>query len=79
MAYGSVNKKTAATIVNFAEKLNYKPGDTIKISRSDLASIAGIAPETFIRALTIFKNKGFLKADGKNFKVVDLEKLKRIK
>lgn len=78
MAYSSVNKKTAATIVKFAEKLNYKPGDTIKISRSDLASIAGIAPETFIRALTIFKNKGFIKTDGKNFKVIDLEKLKEI-
>lgn len=79
MAYSSVNKKTAATIVNFAEKLNYKPGETIKISRSDLASIAGIASETFIRALTIFKNEGIIKADGKNFKVVDLDKLKRIK
>jgi CRP-like cAMP-binding protein/ActR/RegA family two-component response regulator len=79
MAYSSVNKKTAATIIQFAEKLNYKPGETIKISRSDLASVAGIAPETFIRALTIFKNTGIIKADGKNFKIVDLEKLKKIK
>ncbi len=79
MAYGSVNKKTAITILNFAEKLNYKSGDTIKISRSDLASIAGIASETFIRALTIFKNEGIVKADGKDFKVMDFERLKKIK
>lgn len=79
MAYSSVNKKTAATIITFAEKLNRKPGETIKISRSDLASVAGIASETFIRALTIFKNMGIVKAEGKNFKVVDLEKLKKIK
>lgn len=79
MAYSSVNKKTAATIVRFAEKLNHKHGESIKISRSDLASVAGIAPETFIRALTIFKNKGIIEADGKNFKVVNLDKLKRIK
>lgn len=79
MAYSSVNKKTAATIVRFAEKLNHKHGESIKISRSDLASVAGIAPETFIRALTIFKNQGIIEADGKNFKVVNINKLKRIK
>ncbi|WP_458626109.1 response regulator [Winogradskyella sp. PC D3.3] len=35
MAYSSVNKKTAATILKFAEKINRKPDDAIKISRSD--------------------------------------------
>ena len=79
MAYSSVNKKTAVTILRFAEKLNYKSGETIKISRSDLASVAGIAPETFIRALTILKNEGIIEAEGKNFKVVNLEKLKNIR
>ncbi len=38
MAYGSVNRKTAATIIKFAEKINRKPEDPIKISRSDLAT-----------------------------------------
>tara|TARA_R110000868_G_scaffold342697_2_gene603595 strand:- start:433 stop:1488 length:1056 start_codon:yes stop_codon:yes gene_type:complete len=79
MAYSSVNKKTATTILKFAEKLNHKLEDTIKISRSDLASVAGIAPETFVRALTILKNEGIVEADGKNFKIIDLEKLKKIK
>jgi DNA-binding transcriptional regulator YhcF (GntR family) len=44
-----------------------------------LASVAGIAPETFIRALTILKNEGIIEAEGKNFKVVNLEKLKNIR
>jgi CRP-like cAMP-binding protein/CheY-like chemotaxis protein len=79
MAYSSVNKKTATTILKFAEKINRKPGDPIKISRSDLASVAGIASETFVRALTILKNEGIVEADGKNFKVIDLEKLRKIK
>jgi CRP-like cAMP-binding protein/FixJ family two-component response regulator len=79
MAYSSVNEKTAASIIRFVENLSHKPGGTIKIPRSDLASAAGIASETFIRALTIFKNQGIIKADGKNFKVVDLDKLKKIK
>jgi DNA-binding response OmpR family regulator len=78
MAYSSVNRKTAATILKFAEKINRKPGDSIKISRSDLASIAGIATETLIRALTNFKKEGIIKSDGRNIKVLDLEKLKEM-
>jgi DNA-binding response OmpR family regulator len=78
MAYGSVNKKTAATIIKFAEKINRKPEDPIKISRSDLASVAGIATETLIRALTSFKKQGIIAADGRNIKVLDLEKLKQM-
>ncbi|TBN04336.1 response regulator [Hyunsoonleella flava] len=78
MAYSSVNKKTAATILKFAEKINRKPDDYIKISRNDLASVAGIAPETLIRALTIFKKQGIIKADGRNIKVIDIESLKKI-
>ena len=76
MAYSSVNKKTAATILKFAEKINRKPNDPIKISRNDLASVAGIAPETLIRTLAIFKKDGIIKADGRNIKVIDIERLK---
>lgn len=78
MAYGTVNKKTASTILKFAEKINRKPDDPIKISRNDLASVAGIAPETLIRALTDFKKQGIIKAEGRNIKVIDIEKLKNI-
>ncbi|MFD1614084.1 response regulator [Gelatiniphilus marinus] len=78
MAYSTVNQKTAATILKFAEKINRKPNDTIKISRSDLASVAGIAPETFIRTLALFKKQGIIKADGRNITVIDIEKLKNI-
>ncbi|WP_439152299.1 response regulator [Winogradskyella sp.] len=78
MAYGSVNRKTAATILKFAEKINRKPDDPINISRSDLASVAGIATETLIRALTTFKKDGIIKSDGRNIKVMDLERLKQM-
>ncbi|MFD2724669.1 response regulator [Hyunsoonleella rubra] len=78
MAYSSVHKKTASTILKFAEKMNRKPDDPIKISRSDLASVAGIASETLIRTLTIFKKEDIIKADGRNIKVIDIEKLKNV-
>ncbi|WP_431136861.1 response regulator [Psychroserpens mesophilus] len=78
MAYGSVNKKTATTILKFAEKINRKPEDPINISRSDLASVAGIATETLIRTLTSFKKQGLIEGDGRNIKILDIEKLKHI-
>ncbi len=78
MAYSSVNKKTADTIVKFAERINRKPEDPIKISRNDLASVAGVATETFIRTLANFKNEGIIKSEGRNIVVLDLERLKEI-
>ena len=78
MAYSSVNKKTASTILKFAEKLNRKPEDPIKISRNDLASVAGIATETLIRTMSNFKKQGIIEIEGRNIKILDLNKLKDI-
>ncbi|RSK40425.1 response regulator [Mangrovimonas spongiae] len=75
MAYSSVHKKTATTILKFAEKLNAKPEDPISISRSDLASVAGIATETLIRTMSKFKKEGIIEIEGRNIKILDLQKL----
>ncbi|MDH3382416.1 MAG: response regulator [Flavobacteriaceae bacterium] len=78
MAYSSVNKKTASTILKFAEKLNNKSGEAIRISRNDLASVAGIATETLIRTLSSFKKDGLIEIEARNIKILDLEKLQQI-
>jgi len=78
MAYSSVQRKTASTILRFAEKINSKPEDPIKISRNDLASVAGIATETLIRTMSDFKKKGLIEMEGRNIKVLDLQKLQDI-
>ncbi|AXO78923.1 response regulator [Olleya aquimaris] len=78
MAYSSVHKKTASTILKFAEKLNRKPEDPIKISRNDLASVAGIATETLIRTMSSFKKQGLIEIEGRNVKILDIEKLKNM-
>lgn len=78
MAYSSVTKKTATTILKFADKLNKKANESIKISRNDLASVAGIATETLIRTLSAFKKDGIIEIDGRNIKIVDLERLQNI-
>jgi len=78
MAYSSVRKKTANTILHFSEKIKNRPEESIKISRSDLASIAGIATETFIRTLSDFKKDGIIDIEGRNIKILNLEKLQKI-
>ncbi len=72
MAYSSVRKKTAQTILQFAEILNKKPEESIKISRNDLASVAGIATESLIRTLSSFKKDGLIEIEGRNIKILDL-------
>jgi len=78
MAYGSMRRKTAKTILKFANIMSHKPTDSINISRRDLAGVAGIATESLIRTLTDFKKKGILEIDGRNIKILDLEKLEAV-
>jgi DNA-binding response OmpR family regulator len=78
MAYSSVKKRTATTILKFAEKLNRKPQESIRISRNDLASVAGIALESLIRTLSSFKEMGLIEIEGRDIKILDLSKLQQI-
>lgn len=78
MAYSSVRKKTAQTILQFADVLSRKPEDAIKISRNDLASVAGIATESLIRTLSGFKKEGLIEIEGRNIRILDLHKLQTI-
>jgi len=78
MAYSTVNRKTASTILMFAEKLNCPPEEAIRISRNDLASVAGVATESLIRTLSSFKKRGIIEIEGRNIKILDLQQLKQI-
>lgn len=78
MAYGSVRKKTANTILLFAEKIKKHPLKSIRISRADLAGVAGMAPESLIRTLSDFKKEGLIEIEGRNIKLVDPQALKNI-
>lgn len=78
MAYSSVRKKTAQTILQFAKILNKKADEAIKISRYDLASVAGIATESLIRTLSEFKKNNLIEIEGRNIKILDLDALKNI-
>jgi len=78
MAYSSVRKKTAGTILQFADKISTSSEDGIRISRSDLASVAGIATETFIRTLSGLKKDGLIDIEGRNIRIIDIDMLRKI-
>ena len=78
MAYSSVRRKTAQTIILFSERLKRNKLRQIRISRADLAAVAGIAQESLIRTLSKLKKEGLIEIEGRNIKVLDFEKLEAI-
>lgn len=71
IAYNSVRKKVAITLVNLHE--TYPNG--IKVKRDLLASIAGIAKETATRTLTDFANEKIIHVENNQVTILDLNKL----
>ncbi len=78
MAYGSVRKKTANTILRFADKLQSNAKGPIHILRSDLAGVAGMATETLIRTLSSFKKEGLIDICDRDIQILDEERLRNI-
>ncbi|PKP27112.1 MAG: transcriptional regulator [Bacteroidetes bacterium HGW-Bacteroidetes-2] len=78
-AYASVLRKTTNTILQFVEKMENNSKDFIIISRKDLASVAGISTESFIRSLYTLKEEALIELKGRYIKILDLQKLKNIR
>ncbi|WP_019037876.1 response regulator [Psychroflexus tropicus] len=78
MAYSSVKRKTAQSILLFSERLKKNKLSQIRISRADLAAVAGIASESLIRTLSTFKKEGIIEVEGRNIKINDFEALENI-
>ena len=78
LAYNSVRKRLAEAIL----RLNKQPGienDGFKITREDLAAMAGMATETVSRTLSDFKDEGLIEKKGSTIKLVDAARLSKMK
>ncbi len=73
LAYDSVRKKTADAILELQTKEGSQ--EDIEISRSDLASILGIAKETLTRTLTDFKDEKLIMTNRNKISILDKKKL----
>ncbi|SMG48362.1 response regulator [Sphingobacterium psychroaquaticum] len=81
-AYDTVRKRVANALVNIAEKSVETPdGDEalIRISRDDLAALAGTANETISRMLADFKDEHLITKEGNAIRIASINKLKSIK
>jgi CRP-like cAMP-binding protein len=78
LAYNSVRKRLADAIL----RLNKQPGtqnDEFKITREDLASMAGMATETVSRTLSDFKDEGLIEKKGSTIRLLNPTKLAKMK
>jgi CRP-like cAMP-binding protein/CheY-like chemotaxis protein len=77
MAYHSVRKRLAGVLVRLSKQS--ADASQFKISREELASMAGIATETVSRTLTDFKDEGLIEKKGSVITVLNLIKLSKMK
>jgi CRP/FNR family transcriptional regulator len=73
-AYG----RLADIILCLANRIFKTSEFELPLSRKDLAEISGMSPETVVRMLKKFNDDGLIRLDGKNFTVLDYEKLQLI-
>jgi len=76
LAYDSVRKKTADAILQLTPESAKER--VVRISRSDLASMIGIAKETLTRTLTDFKEEKLIRTNRNTIQLLNCEKLRNI-
>src|SRR5690606_10870085 len=76
-AYDTVRKRVANALVNVAEKsmsASHTGEVVIRISRDDLAALAGTANETISRMLADFKDEKLIIKEGNAIRIFSVEK-----
>lgn len=78
LAYNSVRKRMAEAILRLHKQIGNNE-DGFKITREDLAAMAGMATETVSRTLSDFKEENLIEKKGSNIRVLDLARLTKMK
>ncbi|MES2809479.1 MAG: response regulator [Bacteroidota bacterium] len=77
LAYNSVRKRMAGAMI----RLHKQTGEaiTFKVTREDLAAMAGIATETVSRTLSDFKDEGLIDKKGSTITILNANRLAKMK
>jgi len=78
LAYHSVRKRMAEAMVKLAKQQTIE-GESFKITREDLAAMAGMATETVSRTLSDFKDEGLIDKKGSSITILDINRLVKMK
>ena len=79
LAYHSVRKRLAEVLVRLVKQ---EPQDSVlelKVSRDNLAALAGMATETVSRILSDFKDEHLIERKGSQIVILNLQKLQTLK
>jgi CRP-like cAMP-binding protein/CheY-like chemotaxis protein len=79
LAYHSVRKRMAEAMVRLARSQGDETQISFKITREDLAAMAGMATETVSRTLSDFKDEGLIDKKGSTITILDLARLAKMK
>jgi CRP-like cAMP-binding protein/CheY-like chemotaxis protein len=77
LAYHSVRKRMAESLLRLYRQSN--DNESFKISREDMAAMAGMATETVSRTLTDFKEEGLIEKKGSLITILDAKRLAKMK
>jgi CRP-like cAMP-binding protein/CheY-like chemotaxis protein len=77
LAYHSVRKRMAEAMLRLHRQ--YKGELNIKVTREDMAAMAGMATETVSRTLSDFKDEGLIDKKGSIITILDLARLTKMK
>lgn len=80
LAQKTVRERLAEILLLLEQKLGTDPEGFIKISltREEIANIIGTATESAIRLISEFKQDGLIEVEGRNIKIVQHEKLRKL-
>ncbi len=77
MAYSSIRRRVADTLVQLHAQAGPKPEAGIQLSRDDMAAMVGTAPESLIRTLSEFRHSGLIELAPNVIRVLQPEALQR--
>jgi len=77
LAYHSVRKRMAESMVRLHKQ--HLNDQSFKITREDLAAMAGMATETVSRTLSDFKDEGLIDKKGSTITILNLQKLEKMR
>ncbi len=81
LAYNSVRKRVADTLVDLKKKFDLENADTyiLSITRDDLANMVGTATETVIRTLSDFQYEKMIEIVSGKIKIINTSKLEKLR
>jgi len=79
LAYHSVRKRMAEVLIRLCRQEKQEGQIILRISRDNLAAMAGMATETVSRILSDFKDEGIIERKGSQIGILDQQKLLQMK